>query len=267
MNYEYKELTKTIVQIRDPQGVCITLIKGKNKSIVVDTGYGILKIKDYIEKLLSTPYIIICTHGHMDHTSGVVGYKDFYLHSKDIELFKEHNSRTRRMQNIEAALNLNIIDNTFDIEEYLNRKIPNILELNYDDVFDLGDKTVRIINMEGHTKGSIGLLIEEDRILLTGDAAIHNVWMFLRESTNIPTYINMLKRIKNLNFDYFITGHLMDMFPKRFIDYYIDVATKANSSNSEKTTFTNFELPNTYKYSEQFENINIGICFQEPKEE
>jgi hypothetical protein len=89
--------------------------------------------------------------------------------------------------------------------------------------------------MEGHTKGSIGLLIKEHKLLFTGDAAISMIWMFLKESTSKETYIKMLQRVKELDFTHFITGHLMTVFEKKFFDYYLEVATTA-TPEPETTT-------------------------------
>ena len=36
-------------------------------------------------------------------------------------------------------------------------------------VFDLGDRSLRVVHLPGHTPGSIGLIDERARILFTGD--------------------------------------------------------------------------------------------------
>ena len=133
-------------------------------------------------------------------------------------------------------------------------------------VIDLGDMHVEIIGMEGHTKGSIGLLVKEHKLLFTGDAAISMIWMFLEESTDKATYIEMLKRVMKLDFTHFITGHLMTVFEKKIFEHYLEVAIEAKPENSERVTFHNFERPNTFQYAKKFNDLNIGICYQEPKE-
>lgn len=256
-----------IYHFRDPQGVCFSIIKGEKLSIVVDCGYGIINVREIVESYIDTPYIVVCTHGHMDHSSGYFQFDNVYIPENDIELFKLHNNVEKRTKNIEGAKDLNIIDNTFDRETYINQEIKNITLLKNNHIFDLGNMHVEVIPMEGHTKGSIGLLIKEHKLLFTGDAAISMIWMFLKESTSKETYIKMLQRVKELDFTHFITGHLMTVFEKKFFDYYLEVATTATPENSERVTFKNFERPNTFQYAKKFGEYNIGICYQEPKED
>ena len=62
----------------------ITLIIGKNKALVLDTGYGISSLKEEIKKITSLPLIVIDSHGHMDHTGGNYEFDEFYIHSADL---------------------------------------------------------------------------------------------------------------------------------------------------------------------------------------
>lgn len=267
INYTVINPYPFIYHFRDPQGVCFSIIKGTKKAIVVDCGYGIGNVRKFVEEYISTPYQVIATHGHMDHTAGGFLFDEIYVPVKDIELCKLHNNIDRRKRNIEDALSKGLIDDSYDQDTYIKQGCGNIIPINDYEVIDLGDMNVEIIPMEGHTKGSIGLLIKEHKLLFTGDAAISMIWMFLKESTDKQTYIKMLERVIKLDFDHFITGHLMEVFDKEFFNYYLEVANEATPSNSVLTTFTNFERPNTYQYAKLFGKYNIGICYQEPKED
>lgn len=255
-----------IYHFRDPLGVCFSIIKGEKLSIVVDTGYGIYDTKKMVEKYIDTEYLVINTHGHMDHTAGNFRFDKVFVPDLDYDLYLEHNNKQRRKQNLIEAKNRNLLPSGFDEDAYINADINNTFPIKIGSVIDLGNLHVKLIPMEGHTKGSIGLLIEEKRFLLTGDAAILAIWLFLKESTDRLTYINMLKRVKELPFDSFLTGHIMRVFPKHYFDYFISVAKKANKTNSNPISFNNFERPNTFEYFEMHEGDRIAIDYQEPKE-
>ncbi len=266
MEYSVIKFNDNLYHFRDPLGVCFSIIKGSKKAIVVDTGYGIFDVKKTVEEYITTPYIVINTHGHMDHTAGNFRFDKVYVPSKDYDLFIEHNSIKRRTKNIQEALLRDLLPDGFDKDEYINQPTNNSFPIDCGQTIDLGNLHVEIIPMEGHTKGSIGLLIKELKILLTGDAAIHAIWMFLKESTDRNTYINMLKRVKQLDFDYFVTGHLMEMYPKKYFDYYIEVAKNATPSNSKPTSYGDFGDKNTFEYVEFHEGVRFAFCYQEPKE-
>ncbi|MBR6515645.1 MAG: MBL fold metallo-hydrolase [Bacilli bacterium] len=266
MNFNVINPYPFVYHFRDPQGVCFSIIKGKDKAIVVDCGYGIFNIRELIENYIDTPYMVICTHGHMDHSSGGFLFDKIYLPEKDIELYKKHNSTEKRTKNIVDAISKQLITDEYDKETYINMPLANYEIIEIGTVIDLGDMHVEIIGMEGHTKGSIGLLVKEHKLLFTGDAAISMIWMFLEESTDKATYIEMLKRVMKLDFTHFITGHLMTVFEKKIFEHYLEVAIEAKPENSERVTFHNFERPNTFQYAKKFNDLNIGICYQEPKE-
>lgn len=263
MEYKIFKPYSYLYHFTDPLGVNFSIITGSNKAIVFDTGYGLSDIKTVINKIVKTPYIVINSHGHMDHTGGNYLFEEVYIHSEDIPLCIASNNLERRSLNIEAAKSQGLLDKTFNDGLYINQGYGKLVKLNLNQVFNLGDLHVRIIPMPGHTKGSIGLLIEETRVLLTGDAAISMIWLFLKESTSRVEYIQMLETVIKEPFDNFITGHINKVFPKKYFDFYIKVALSANTNNSQAITFPGFERPNTYQYKEKFNDEVIGICFYE----
>lgn len=103
-----------IYQIKDAMGVLTTLIIGKEKALLIDTGYGLYNLKKYISNITTLPLIVVASHGHMDHTGGNYLFEQVYIDEKDINLCKKHNNKVWRQNEIDTALNLNLIDHTFD---------------------------------------------------------------------------------------------------------------------------------------------------------
>lgn len=64
--YEYTEIRKNIWQIAEGDGVCCTLIKSSEKAILIDTGYGKRNLREFVESNISTPYMVINSHGHSE---------------------------------------------------------------------------------------------------------------------------------------------------------------------------------------------------------
>ena len=103
MNFNVMNPYPFIYHFRDPQGVCFSIIKGESKAIVVDCGYGIFNIRELVESYIDTPYIVICTHGHMDHSSGAYLFDEVYIPRLDEQLYIKHNGIEKRTKNIESA--------------------------------------------------------------------------------------------------------------------------------------------------------------------
>ena len=87
--------------------------------------------------------------------------------------------------------------------------------------------------MEGHTAGSTGLLIREQRVLLSSDAASSHVWMFLNESLSMKEYIAMLERTVKLEFDLMYPGHSDAAMNKQDFQRIINVARNAAIEKAE----------------------------------
>lgn len=256
-----------IYQLKDPMGVLTTLVIGKEKALLVDTAYGIGDLKEAIKNITSLPLIVINSHGHMDHSCGNYQFEEVYINELDYELCQRHNNKQKRIENLESADNLKLLSDSFDREKYLEYREGNLKLIDFNTI-DLGDLTIEIIPLSGHTIGSIGFLIKEDRLLITSDAICPWVWMFLDESTTVPVYLNMLKETIKLPFDGFLLGHgAGQIMPKDDILKYIKVTEDIDLDKSVKVSFNHFDHLNSYCYSEYkvHEPGKWGIIFNPDK--
>ena len=269
MNYfQIFKYNDNVYQIRDSISVLSTLVIGENKALIFDTCYGIGDLLAEVKKLTDKPLIVVNSHGHMDHSCGNYQFSKVYITKDDYELCLKHNNKDRRMRNVKAALDKKVLPVDFDVEKYINQPAGNFEFLNIGDIYDLGGLTLTVVALEGHTKGSIGLLINEQRILLASDALGPFVWLFLEESTTVSEYIKMCYRTFELPFDHFLGGHIPTLMGKEELKKFIDVAEKIDLKESEKVVFQNFEELDSYAYSingKIYSPGSTGILFDPKK--
>lgn len=262
--YKYND---NLYQIKDALGVLATLVIGDKKALLLDTCYGIGNLKEEVEKITNKPLIVVNSHGHMDHSCGNYQFDNIYIDQRDEEILRKHNNADRRKRNIKSAQRLNVLPENFDIEKYLNEGIGKLHYIKHGDIFDLGNLILEVVNMNGHTKGSIGLYIKQWKLMLVSDATCPFVWMFLEESTTVSEYTSMLEEVLKLDFDNFLVGHGARMFPRnKMIDFY-EVAKNLDLSKSVKVSFENFEELNSYCYTEgvMYNQDHCGIVFDPNK--
>ena len=96
------------------------------------------------------------------------------------------------------------------------------------DLFDLGGRVLEVIHLPGHTAGSIGLLLREERIIWVGDAANDFVWLFLPEAQPLSVYRNTLQKLRELDFDWMLQSHCPEPLPKDRLRWYADLADNIN---------------------------------------
>jgi len=252
MYYTVKKIYPWLYSIYDPQWVFCYLIVGEKHALLYDTAYGIAPLDEAVRSVTDLPYEVVLSHGHIDHVNGAYQFDKVWIHPGDYELCLRHASKTARrkiVEKMEAAHNVSDPDPLkeplpldmvnpnynpadFNADEWIMQGAGNLKMLPDNKIFDLGGLTVEIVPMEGHTAGSVGLLIREHRVLLDSDAANHHIWMFLEESQDMCVYINMLKRVKELPFDTFFVGHQDDERPKSHFDKYITAAENIDMEKS-----------------------------------
>ena len=223
--YKINKLYPWLYSIYDPQNVFCYLIIGEKSALLFDTGYGKASLDDAIRQVCDLPYEVVLSHGHWDHVNGAHQFEEKWIHPADVDLLQN--------QHVEDVGKLKMLKNG--------------------QIFDLDNLTVEVVPMEGHTAGSIGLLIREHKLLLDADAANYHMWMFLDECLDVDVYINMLKRVREMDFDTFIVGHSNLERPKSDFDKYLAVAQ--NFDYSKSILYPTFEELGGRMYEEGDVNI------------
>jgi len=250
--FKITEVNPGLFLIKDILEVNMYLIVGSEKALLFDTGYGIYDLHPVIESITDKPITVILGHGHIDHANGAYQFDEVYMREEDNELLAEHTSKNIRDSILERMKEEDLPPG-FDREKWSLEGACNVKPLKPGEVFDLGGKTVEVIDMAAHTGGSIGVLLREDRILLDSDSANTHCWIFVPQSLSLREYIAMLERVKALDFDVFYVAHQDYAHPKSDFDKFIKAAKNAKIENSKP--YDSWEELNPYIYTEDGASI------------
>jgi len=245
--YTIKEIDPGLYQIKDALDVLMYLVVGDEKALLFDTGHGIIDLPALIRTITDKPLTVVLGHGHIDHANGAYQFDEVYLCGPDFELCREHTSSETRgviLGRLEEAG----LEPDFDKEAWKESGACNLKPLKTGTVFDLGGINVEIVDMAGHTGGSIGILLVEKRILIDSDSANSHCWMFVPQSLSVREYIAMLERVKQMEFDVFYVAHQEHAHPKSDLDKYISVAKNATIEKSQP--YDNWRDSKPYIYTE-----------------
>lgn len=91
---------------------------------------------------------------------------------------------------------------------------------------------MEVIEIPGHTSGRIGLYCREKRLFFASDGINGGTWLFLPESSSLSVYLESLRKVQKLDFDYLLTGHSTDFFPKSVLEDYVEVAEKLDFAHA-----------------------------------
>lgn len=119
------------------------LLEGEHRTMLVDTGFGTLRIREMAAGLTDLPIFLVNTHTDGDHTGCNREFETVYMHPAEMEHYK------------------NALPEGCSMEA--------VRPLWEGDTIDLGCWKFEVILTPGHTPGSIMLLEREKRMLISGD--------------------------------------------------------------------------------------------------
>lgn len=177
------------------------LFCGSEKAALIDTGMSTPEARELAEGLTDLPLILINTHADPDHISGNAAFDEFYMNPAEEKNYRDHGGQ------------------------------GEFIPVHEGDVIDLGDRKLIVIEIPGHTAGSIALLDEKNRVLVGGDTVQDGFIFMFGERRNMGMFIESLRHLKEYEdkFDEIYPMH--GSFPVKpdLIDQLISGATEVQN--------------------------------------
>jgi len=198
----------------DKEHVRCYLIEGRDYALVIDTMNGYGHLRAFCETLTSKHMKLANTHFHFDHTAGNFEFDSCYIHHRDIKYF--YDSRVATPEQAAERVKAEAFDEYKDLVEpadmcaYRDMKVYPI----YDgDEFDLGDRKILVVEVGGHSPGSVVFIDPVLRICFSGDACNGNTLLGFGNALPIEEYLGNLLHFRAFKdaFDIMYGGHqIMD---------------------------------------------------------
>lgn len=134
----------------DDGGVRFFLLEGENEALLIDTGMNAPDARKIAEGLTTKPVKLLNTHADPDHISGNAAFAEFMMHPAEAGNLLDHGGSAEGLKPVSGG-----------------------------DTLDLGGRPLVIIDLPGHTPGSIAVLDVNARALFSGDPIQDgNIYMF-----------------------------------------------------------------------------------------
>ncbi len=202
--YRTREVEPGIWQITDVLDNRAYLVVGSCAAVLVDTCVGYGNIRAVVSALTDLSVSVVLTHSHYDHVGGAYFYDEVFISQQDDDQWEYENGLASEVypQLVERGTFAEGVP--FGPRD---GKLPRVTHVCEGDVFDLGGLTVEAVLLPAHTPGSMGYLVRERRVLLSGDAVTPIMCLFFPTSQGIEAYRATLAKMSGLPFDRFYTGH------------------------------------------------------------
>ena len=149
------------------------LLEGEKSAALIDTGMKLENIKEMVESLTNKEILLLNTHADRDHVGGNNQFDKVYIGVHELAYYQKTNSN------------------------------KEIIPLYDNDIIDLGNRKLEVINLPGHTPGSIAFNDINNSVLISGDSIQRNgrVFMF-GEQRNKIAYVSSLQRLNKRKDDF-----------------------------------------------------------------
>ena len=245
--YKVIDMGDGIYHIWEPAGVASSLIIGKTKALLIDTGYGYGNLKSMVRSLTDLPLRVVNTHCHLDHAGGNYLFQENQSESDfsiGINLYEETVYRLYQVEQKPLVIQKILQEKSpeeypwsqdFDREKYLEYKDCKFDALRDGEVIDLGERHIRVIFLPGHTMGSVVFFDEQTGTLFSGDNISNSLWIQFDQSENVYRFAKHLREVQKLPIQKIISSHKQAPWPSEIIQLELDAI--AHITLEDSTTF------------------------------
>ncbi|MEQ8397419.1 MBL fold metallo-hydrolase [Thalassobaculum sp.] len=193
----------------------IFLVKGRDRDLVVDSGMGIVSLRDFLRPFVDKPITHLVTHSHVDHVGSSHEFADdLLMHAAEAETlrnppddwrlsFEEYPEDKRRR--LQAAgfdtTGLLIAALPHDGFDYRSWRVPGVVPtrlVDEGDVVDLGDRHFTVMHTPGHSPGSISLWESASGTLIGGDAIYDGLLIDTLPDSDRGAYRVTMERLRSV---------------------------------------------------------------------
>lgn len=199
--YEVGEQVYAIAEPYNYEEVISYLIMGTEKAILFDSGMGLDSISKVVKELTNLPITVINSHTHYDHIGGNFEFDNILALNTDYTLNWAKNGWNHELVKDEVspeAICLKMLPN-LDTANYHVKPFTITAFINDGDKIDIGQRTIEVISVPGHTPDAIALLDRENGYLWTGDTFYEaTIWLFF-EGTDLDAYEESIAKLVALS--------------------------------------------------------------------
>ena len=230
--YTYK-LRDNLYLFHTVEGVPVSvyLIEGEESALVIDTGHVIKNLTEAIRKVTQKPLILALSHGHHDHIGSI---NEFDMNKGDESMIHDYHGKI------------------------------NFIQPGY--IFHLGNLDVTVLEMYGHTPGSIGFLDTKNKYIVSGDAVGHKVvWMHISKLP-LESLLGVLRHLLSIKgqWNEIYTGHYNQSngpLGHQYIQDLLNLTQKICHTQGYKAEPFNFGPPVDFQPMIAYGDNGVGVVF------
>jgi len=204
--YESRGLSDGITWIFEPHikeyyRCNIWHIRGRDRDLLVDSGMGVVSLREQIPLLSGRPVLAVASHTHFDHIGTHHEFAERAVHPEEADILA-HPSRANTVADkyvSDDSIFTQLPPGDWDAPRYDILPAPATTLLLEGSVVDTGDRSFEVFHLPGHSPGSITLYEKASGILFAGDVVYDGPLAYDEGNDDeMRQYVYSMKRLLDL---------------------------------------------------------------------
>jgi len=214
-------------------------VRGRDRSLLFDSGLGVVSLVGQFRWLEEASLIAIASHTHFDHIGNHHEFPQRACHPLEAHILASPTPEsTIATRYAKLAMFEMLPPGGFDEAAYHVRAAPATRLLEAGDVVDLGDRHFEVVHVPGHSPGSIALWERAHGILLAGDAVYDGTLIDDAYHSNPQDYVDTMRRLRELPVRVVHAGHYPSFGRDRYVELIDDYVRGRRSPGCPADAFS-----------------------------
>lgn len=202
--YETRRLDDGVTWIFEPHIVefyrCnIWHLRGRDRDLLVDSGMGVVPLRERIPLLTEKPLLAVASHSHFDHIGAHHEFEERLIHPAEAAFMAAPTRANVLIEDyVTDAIFTALPPAPYASTEYRVRAAPATRLIEDGDVLDLGDRRLEVVHTPGHSPGGIALFERATGILFSGDIVYDGPLIEDLVHSDAGDYLRSMRRLLDL---------------------------------------------------------------------
>ena len=182
-------------------------VRGRDRDLLVDTGMGVVSLRNQVPLVTERPLTAVASHTHYDHIGSHHEFADRVVHRDEAGLLARPTRANTLAEWVGDAIFDRLPPAPYLSTSYAVRRAPATRIVADGDAIDLGDRRFEIIHTPGHSPGGIALWEAATGILFSGDIHYDGPLAEDLYHSDPADYLRSMKRLLEIPLRVVHAGH------------------------------------------------------------
>ena len=195
----------------------IWLVEGRERDLLVDSGSGLVSLREHVSCVSGRPVLAVATHSHFDHVGSHHEFAERAVHPSKAKHLGEPKREAVLIEPYATTEMLSALPpGGFEQASYEIQPAPATQLVEDGDILDLGDRHFEVLHTPGHSPGSIALWEAASGVLFSGDTVYDGPLVTDAWHSSIDDYVRSMERLLELPVRVVHGGHFQSFGRDRF---------------------------------------------------